>query len=84
MQTSSNAYVQLYKVFGKLAVLSVTWLEKKVGWLEFLYFYAPNFEKVGGILVSACPCVRACMCPSVRKKIQARVLKFRIWIPRKK
>ena len=46
-----------------------------------IYDYAPNFEKVGSILVSACPCVR----PSVRsKKIQARVLKFHIWIPRQK
>ena len=26
-------------------------------------FYAPNFEKVGSILLSACPCVR----PSVQK-----------------
>ena len=44
-------------------------------------YYAPNFEKVGSILVSACACVR----PSVRsKKIQARVLKFHIWIPRQK
>ena len=49
-------------------------------------FYAPNFEKVGSILVSACPCVRPCVCvrPSVQKKIQARVLKFHIWIPRQK
>ena len=28
------------------------------------FFYAPNFEKVGSILLSACPCVR----PSVRSK----------------
>ena len=44
------------------------------------HFYAPNFEKVGSILVSACPCVR----PSVQKKIQAKVLKFHVWIPRQK
>ena len=25
------------------------------------YFYAPNFEKVGSILVSACTSVRACV-----------------------
>ena len=44
-------------------------------------FYAPNFEKVGIILLSDCAFVR----PSVRsKKIQARVLKFHIWIPRQK
>ena len=24
--------------------------------------YAPNFEKVGDILVSACPCVCVCVC----------------------
>ena len=29
-------------------------------------------------------CVGACLCPSVQKKIQARVLKFHIWIPRQK
>ena len=28
-------------------------------------FYAPNFEKVGDILVSACPCVCACLCVCV-------------------
>ena len=50
-------------------------------------FYAPNFEKVGSILVSACPCVRPCVCACVRpfkKKIQARVLKFHICIPGQK
>ena len=25
-------------------------------------YYAPNFEKVGDILVSACPCVCVCVC----------------------
>ena len=30
------------------------------------------------------PSVRACVRPSVQNKIQARVLKFHIWIPRKK
>ena len=39
---------------------------------------------MGSILVSACVCVRACVLPSVQKKIQARVLKFHIWIPRQK
>ena len=44
-------------------------------------FYAPNFEKVGNILVSACACIRPFVRPSVRyKKIQARVLKFHLWI----
>ena len=45
-------------------------------------FYAPNFEKVGSKLVSAYAFVRS----SFRsfKKIQARVLKFHIWIPRQK
>ena len=57
-----------------------------------LFNYAPNFEKVGSILVSACVFVRSFVCsfvrpfvlPSVQKKIQARVLKFHIWIPRQK
>ena len=26
-----------------------------------LFYYAPNFEKVGDILVSACPCVCVCV-----------------------
>ena len=30
------------------------------------HFYAPNFEKEGSILVSACQCV----CPSVPKKFK--------------
>ena len=47
-------------------------------------FYAPNFEKVGSILGSACACVRPFVLPSIQKKIQARVLKFHIWIPRQK
>ena len=48
------------------------------------HHYAPNFEKVGSILLSACACVRACVRPFVRpfKKIQARVFKFHKWIPR--
>ena len=47
------------------------------------HFYAPNFEKVGSILLSACQCVCQCVRSSVRpKKIQARVLKFHTWIPR--
>ena len=47
-------------------------------------FYAPNFEKVGSILLSACPSVRPFVRPSVQKKIKARVLKFHIWIPHPK
>ena len=40
-------------------------------------FNAPNFEKVGSILVSACASVCVSVRPSVRsRKIQARVLKF--------
>ena len=40
------------------------------------YHYAPNFEKVGSILLSAYACM-----PASVKKNQARVLKFHIWIP---
>ena len=29
---------------------------------QTLSFYAPNFEKVGDILVSACPYVCVCLC----------------------
>ena len=34
------------------------------------YFYAPNFEKVGSILLSACPFVCLFVCPSVQKKLK--------------
>ena len=29
---------------------------------SYFIFYAPNFEKVGSILLSACPFVRLCVC----------------------
>ena len=38
-------------------------------------FYAPNFEKVGDILVLACPCV--CVCMGHRDI----TLKLHVWIP---
>ena len=37
------------------------------------YYYAPNFEKVGDILVSACPYVRI--------HVRDIVLKLHVWIP---
>ena len=51
--------------------------------------YAPNFEKVGDILVSACPyvcvcaCVRACvrLCVCVCVCVRDIVLKLHVWIP---
>ena len=51
---------------------------------QFLCNYAPNFEKVGSILVSACAFVRSSVCSSGQNRIQARVLKFHIWIPHQK
>ena len=39
--------------------------------------YAPNFEKVGDILVSACPYV----CTYVRIHVRDIVLKLHVWIP---
>ena len=47
-------------------------------------FYAPNFEKVGSILVSACAFVRLFVRSSGQNRIQARVLKFHIWNPHQK
>ena len=41
------------------------------------HFYAPNFEKVGDILVSACPYV----CTYVRIHVRDIVLKLHVWIP---
>ena len=40
-------------------------------------FYAPNFEKVGDILVSACPYVRT----YVRIHVRDIVLNLYVWIP---
>ena len=44
---------------------------------SFDIFYAPNFEKVGDILVSACPYV----CMYVRIHVRDIVLKLHVWIP---
>ena len=50
-----------------------------------LLYYAPNFEKVGSILLSACPFVCPFVLLSVRsKKFRARVSKFHIWTPHQK
>ena len=53
---------------------------------SYFIFYAPNFEKVGSILLSTCPCVCVFVCvrPSVQNFFKARDLKFHIWIPRQK
>ena len=49
--------------------------------VNFFHLYAPNFEKVGGILVSACPYV--CMYVRTYVCIHVRdiVLKLHVWIP---
>ena len=77
-----STLANLMKCHGSRGTQSWVWT------IKVRDFYAPNFEKVGSILLSACPCVcvLVCVCigPSVQKKIQARVLKFRIWIPRQK
>ena len=74
----------LSKVYVETCLEIITEKErgmKLFSWIHvFNTFYAPNFEKVGSILLSACACVRL----SVQKKKQARVLKFYIWIPRQK
>ena len=49
--------------------------------ITFLHSYAPNFEKVGDILVSACPCVCVCVYVCVRVGHQDIVLKLHVWIP---
>ena len=41
------------------------------------YFYAPNFGKVGDILVSACMCVCVCVCMGHGDI----ALKLHVWIP---
>ena len=53
--------------------------------ISFLHFYAPNFEKVGDILVSACPYVcmyvRTYVCMYVCIHVRDIVLKLHVWIP---
>ena len=41
------------------------WLNGFVWLVRLHHFYAPNFEKVGDILVSACSCVCVCVCVCV-------------------
>ena len=43
--------------------------------------YAPNFEKVVDILVSACPYVCMYVCTYVRIHVRDIVLKLHVWIP---
>ena len=43
--------------------------------------YAPNFEKVGDILVSACPYVCMYVCTYVRIHVRDIVLKLHVRIP---
>ena len=47
---------------------------------HFPTFYAPNFEKVWDILVSACPCVCVCVCVEGGGHGDI-VLKLHVWIP---
>ena len=56
-------YMSLRAQYGHEPLLNAvaSRLNKKV-----VYFYAPNFEKVGSILVSACAFVRSSVRPSVR------------------
>ena len=46
-----------------------------------LTFYAPNFEKVGDILVSACPYVCVCGGGGGGGGHRDSVLKLHVWIP---
>ena len=48
-----------------------------------MHFYAPNFEKVGEILVSAClyVCMYVCVCVCVCIHVRDIVLKLHVWIP---
>ena len=48
---------------------------------HLIYHYAPNFEKVGDILVSACPYVCTYVCMYVRIHVRDIVLKLHVWIP---
>ena len=57
----------------------IRWVSQILGFPPF-FFNAPNFEKVGSILLSACPSVHPCVRP-FKKKFKARVLNFHIWIP---
>ena len=47
-------------MFNKASVFLYGLLDRN---RPYFIHYAPNFEKVGSILVSACPCVRPCVRP---------------------
>ena len=57
------------------------WLNGSVWLVRLHHFYAPNFEKVRDILVSACSCVCVCVCVCVRMGQRDIVLKLHVWIP---
>ena len=82
---SNNLSLQIWTLKCSLDSLTLQFCRYDVSALPTpVLNYAPNFEKVGSILVSACAFVRPSVLRSIQKKIQARVLKFHIWIPRQK
>ena len=54
-RTCIKAMVSL--TFHQIRKLTMTLTTLECLKIDFSTFYAPNFEKVGDILVSACPCV---------------------------
>ena len=77
LQTSMSAQPGLYltklqvKKAGFFSIGSYNFRRTDVCFCDKVFevsFYAPNFEKVGSILLSACPFVRLSVRPSVRSK----------------
>ena len=57
--TRSRYQVSVYRTIGPLVSIPF-WVDRQLQRTDnmtFFDFHAPNFEKVGDILVSACPCV---------------------------
>ena len=67
------------------SVCSWEWCVFEVGYTHVLrMFLCPqlfNFEKVGDILVSACPCVCVFVCVCACMEHRDIVLKLHVWIP---
>ena len=63
------------------AILVILWYTNDLHSQMYIYWYlCPQFRRSWlGILVSGCPCVRACVRAS--RTVHARVFKFNIWIP---
>ena len=74
-----NSQVSVNWTIGPTLVLNIAMAFVNMH-IVSLTFYAPNFEKVGDILVSACVyvCMYVCVCVCIQ--VRDIVLKLHVWI----